>query len=185
LKQIFKYLIVVFLAWFIIHTTIIVIDGISDERIPADVGVILGNTVNADGTLSERLKKRCDKGIELYKDSLVKRIIVSGGLGKEGYYEGTKMCEYLVSHGVPKEKIVIDNQGNTTEETATNVKNLKLPIHSVTVISQYYHISRCKLAFKNCGFKNVYGAHAEYVEWKDLYSFLREFVGYYKYLLKG
>jgi vancomycin permeability regulator SanA len=157
-------------------------DGLTDEKVPADIGVILGNTINPDGTLSERLEKRCDKGIELFKDSLVRILIVSGGLGKEGYYEGTKMSEYLIAHGVPKEKIIIDNNGNTTEQTAMNVKNMNLPIQSVTVISQYYHLTRTKLAFKNNGFKTVYGAHAKCFEWRDLYSLVREFFGYYKYL---
>lgn len=88
-----------------------------------------------------------------------------------------------MSHGVPKGKIIIDNNGNTTEETARNVKKMNLAIHSITVVSQYYHITRTKLAFKKEGYEKVYGAHAAYFEWRDLYSIVREFLGYYKYLL--
>ncbi len=43
------------LGWFLVHTVFIVADGLVDEREKGDVGVILGSTVNADGTLSERL----------------------------------------------------------------------------------------------------------------------------------
>lgn len=94
MKKVFKYLSVIIFSWFTVHTICIILDGINDDHIQSDAGVILGNKVNPDGTLSERLEKRCDKGIELFKDSLVKILIVSGGLGKEGYYEGTKMSEY-------------------------------------------------------------------------------------------
>ena len=102
--------------------------------------------------------------------------------GKEGHYEGTKMSDYLIKKGIPESKIIIDNAGITTEATATNVSKMNLKINSVTVISQYYHISRAKLAFKNNGFDKVYGAHANYFELRDFYSLIREFAGYYKYL---
>lgn len=172
-----------FLVWFVTHTAIILVDGLTDDNQKSDLGVIFGNKVNPDGTLSERLMKRCDKGVELYKDSLIARIVVSGGLGKEGYEEGTKMYEYLLSKGVPPAKILIDNNGNTTEATVTNVKKMNLNPHSITVITQYYHVSRAKLAFRKAGFKNVYGTHAAYLEFRDGYSIVREFFGFYNYLL--
>jgi vancomycin permeability regulator SanA len=181
MKKTIKYTFGILILWFSIHITLIVIDGLRDENIKSDIGVIFGNKVNPDGTLSERLEKRLLKGIELYNDSLVKLIIVSGGLGKEGHFEGTKMYEYLIKNGIPKDRIVIDNYGNTTEVTAHNVKKMNLKIHSLIVISQYYHISRAKLAFRNNGYDNVYGAHANYFEMRDTYSLVREFFGYYKY----
>ena len=56
-------------------------------------------------------------------------------------------------------------------------------LSSVTIISQFYHITRTKLAFRKVGFENVYTAHAKYFEVRDIYSLAREFVAYYKYLL--
>jgi len=55
-------------------------------------------------------------------------------------------------------------------------------LKSVMIISQFYHISRTKLAFKNAGFKEVYSAHGRYFELRDLYSLVREVPAYYKYL---
>lgn len=106
--------------WFVIHSCVIVIDGLHDETAKSQVGVILGNQVNHNGSLSTRLQKRLDKGIELYRDSSIKELFVSGGLGKEGFYEGTQMCEYLISKGVPKNAIIVDNDGITTKATAQN-----------------------------------------------------------------
>ncbi len=164
MKKSIKLILRILIIWFSIHISIIVIDGLTDDNIKSDVGVIFGNKVNSDGSLSERLEKRLDKGIEMYGDSLIKLIVVSGGLGKEGHYEGTKMYEYLVEKGIPKDKIIIDNLGNTTDATADNFKKMNLKVNSVTVITQYYHISRAKLAFKNNGYDKVYGGHANYFE---------------------
>lgn len=170
-------------AWFTIHSVTIIIDGLRDETDKSDIGIILGNKVDADGTVSERLAKRLDKGIELYNNSVIDFIFVSGGLGKEGYYEGTKMSEYLSERGIPKDKIIIDNDGNTTAATAENFRKLNLNVSSVTVITQYYHITRTKLAFKKHGYNTVRGVHADFFELRDVYSIVREFFGYYKYLL--
>lgn len=182
MKKTVRYGITILLGWFLIHTFFIVADGSVDEREKGDVGVILGSTVNADGTLSERIRKRLDKGVQLYRDSLI-GLVVSGGLGKEGFYEGTKKAEYLRAQGVPENKIIIDNAGITTAATARNFRRMNLKPGSVIVVSQYFHISRTKLAFRNEGYAHVKGVHADYFEARDLYSIIREFFGFYKYLL--
>lgn len=181
-RQIIKRLIYLLLLWFVIHQVIIISDGLTDENTRTDT-VIYGNTVNEDGTLSERLKARLDRGIQLYKDSLTNRIFVSGGLGKEGFYEGTKMQEYLIKKGIPVEKIVVDNQGNNTKLTTLNFIKKFGKEKSVVVVSQYHHISRAKLAFRKTGVKQVTGAHANYFEIRDFYACTREFFGYYSYLI--
>lgn len=180
-KQVFKYLPILFLIWFMAHTIFITIDGLNDNGKSADVAVILGNKVNEDGTLSERLEKRLECGLNLYRNKRVKRIIVSGGFGKEGFYEGDKMKEFLVANKVPDTAIIVDNLGNNTRATADNVTKLRDSLHfeSIIVVSQYFHITRTKMLFKKRGFQDVNGVSPNYFEFKDLYSLLREFVGYY------
>ncbi len=56
-------------------------------------------------------------------------------------------------------------------------------LKSATLISQYFHITRTKLAFHQCGIETVYNAHANYFELRDLYSIPREVIAYYNYLL--
>jgi vancomycin permeability regulator SanA len=185
IKKAFKVTAALFSVWFLVHSTFIIADGLTDEAGASEFGVILGNKVNEDGTLSDRLKTRLDKGIQLYRDSLVRQLVVTGGHGEEGYDEGTVMADYLVRNGVPIEKIIIDNEGITTQASARNFSNLCLNATSVTVISQYYHISRTKLAFRRSGDLQVKGAHADYFEIRDIYSLIREFFGYYKYLFSS
>lgn len=174
----------VLVLFFVIHEIVIISDGLVDDATDtANVAVILGSKVNEDGTISERLKARLDRGLTLYQDSIVKHIYVSGGLGIEGHYEGTKMAEYLVSKGIPQAAIKIDNQGVNTRSTALNFLNDYPKETSVILVSQYFHISRCKLAFQQVGMEQSYGVHCEFFETKDIYSLIREFAGFYKYLI--
>lgn len=178
--KIIKYFFYLTLIWFIGHSTLIIFDGLIDEGKKADYALILGSKVNLDGTLSERLEKRMQSGLKLYQEKRVKKIIVSGGLGKEGFYEAEKMFDYLVENQVPKQDIIIDNYGNNTRATVKNslkFKNVKES--SLIVVSQYFHISRTKMLFKKSGVKEVSGVSPNYFEFRDLYSIVREFPAYY------
>lgn len=173
-------------TWFTLHTLSIIIDGLTDELGPADVAVILGNKVEPDGQPSARLKSRLDCAISLYYQGYFPRIIVSGGVGKEGFDEAIVMRDYLMRKGIHQKNILVDSQGKTTFHTAQNSVALmkQRGYRTIMVISQYYHISRTKLAFRKMEIKQIYSAHARFFEWRDLYSIPREVVGYYKYKFK-
>lgn len=66
-----------------------------------------------------------------------------------------------------------------------NTARLQPALHfrSVVVVSQFYHISRTKLLFRQAGFTEVSGVSPVYFELRDVYSLLREFVAYYQALL--
>ena len=184
MKQTLKKIILLFLAFFLIHETVIIVDGlIYDDSLDANVALILGSKVNEDGSLSERLKSRLDRGLQLYTDSLVSEIYVSGGFGKEGHYEGTVMAEYLISKGVSANKVMVDNEGVNTRSTAVNFMRDYPSESSAIVVTQYFHITRTKLAFRQVGVENVAGVHCDHFELRDPFSAFREFFGFYKYLL--
>lgn len=179
--KIFKIAISLIAIWFAMHSLYIIIDGIKDHGQKADLAVILGSKVNEDGTLSKRLEKRLESGISLYKKHRVKIVLVSGGLGKEGYYEGDKMKEFLIANGIPKTSILVDNYGNTTRATVDNTLKLKkqLKFDSLIIVSQYFHVTRTKKLFQSKGFNNVSSVSPGYFEWRDIYSIVREFPAYY------
>ncbi|MBH5316326.1 YdcF family protein [Paenibacillus sp. GSMTC-2017] len=172
-------------VWFIIHSTFVIIDGLNDELKLVDVAVVLGNKVEVNGQPSERLKARLDKSVELYNGGYFTNIIVSGGIGKEGFDEAKVMKSYLIDKGLPEDKIIEDNNGYNSYMTAQNTSKImdELEFDSAMVITQYFHISRTKLAFRKMDIKEVYSAHANIFEFRDIYSIIREFPAYYKYLL--
>jgi len=185
MKRIFtfiKSIFVVLMVWFLAHSIYITIDGLNDKKTNADVAIVLGNKVNEDGTISERLKARLDKSIELINQKRVKSIIVSGGFGKEGFWEGKKMQEYLIENKIPAYKILVDNYGNDTEKTVENSITMmdSLNFSSAISVSQYFHQTRTKKLFKKKGFENIESSSPDYFELRDFFSIFREFVAYYK-----
>ena len=191
LKKVFKYkksLIVcgILGAWFFLHVLIMLYHGFLPDSDSADIAVVLGNKVELNGEPSLRLRYRLDKAVELYKYGPVSNIIVSGAFGKEGFQEAKVMKKYLLFAGVPAYDIIEDRRGCNTRATALFMqKYLKENGYSsVIIVSQYYHILRCKLAFNQAGIKNSPGVAADYTsaERAELFSIIREFVGFYAYL---
>ncbi len=161
----------------------LVFDGVTDSAQESDVLVVLGNEVLSSGEPSDRLAARLDKAIELYDKSLAPTIIVSGGFGVSGFDEAEVMANYLLANNVPADSIIRDNEGITTGATATNVAAIMEQRNwdSAIVVSQYYHISRSRLAHRRAGIDSVTTAHASYIEARDAYSLLREVPAYTKY----
>ena len=173
-------ILIAFGAWFGIHTIYTIADGLNDNLKTADMMVVFGNEVLPTGEPSDRLKARLDKALEIYRQGYSKTIVVSGGTGKSGFDEADVMKKYLTDHGVPESQILEDHNGTNTLKTAQNVAQLKP--QSVIPVSQYFHITRAKLAFQKNGIQQTYSAHADYYELRDVYSTIREFFGFYGYL---
>jgi vancomycin permeability regulator SanA len=185
LRKKLLYLSLLPLSWFLLHIVLIVWDGLSDEIKPADLIVVLGNKIEANGQPSLRLQARLERALSLYQQHVSARILVSGGVGVEGFDEAKVMKEFLVARGVPSSQIWTDAQGIDTRATAKNTKRFleEHQLCSAIIVSQYHHISRTKLAFSQEGIQEVYSAHAQMgPELRDPYSLVREFVGYYAYL---
>lgn len=154
----------------------IIADGLHDRLERSDVAVVLGSKVMPDGTPSPRLQARLDRAIELYHQDLVRFVLVSGGTGKEGFSEGQVMGDYVVSQNVPASQVIVDEVGNTTRDTAINAARLmrERGLTSAIAVSQYFHITRSRFAFRDAGIARVGTAHAYYVEARDVYSIARE-----------
>ncbi len=166
--------------------TFITVDGLTDELRTADVAVVMGTTVKANGSPSRSLKTRLDRAIDVYQAGYVPRIIVSGGQEPSGVYEGTVMYDYLVSAGIPPDDIFVDNAGVDTYATAGNVAQMMRENgwNSVMVISQFYHIPRVKLALKRFGGLEVYGAHAKWITAMAVIWLAREVVAFPVYFFR-
>ncbi|MBD3107236.1 YdcF family protein [Bacillus sp. AGMB 02131] len=177
---------IILFLWLIIHSAVIIADGLNDELEVVDVAVVLGNKVELNGQPSDRLQARLDKAVQLYEENYFNYIIVSGGTGKEGWDEAEVMKNYLIAQGIQEASIIEDPDGYNSYMTAENSKAImdELDLHSVMVISQYFHISRTKLAFEKVGFETIASAHADIFDSRDVYSTLREFPAYYTYLIK-
>lgn len=152
----------------------------------ADLLVVFGTKINEDGTPSAGLKARLDETVFVYRKHVALLIFVSGGLGKEGYNEAKVMADYLLTQNIPREAVILDEKGVNTRATVRNVVELCTKQHfkSVIAISQYYHLPRIQLAFKQAGMPLKGQSAPRYNSWRDIFSLNREIVAYLFYWLK-
>lgn len=162
---------------------ILAVSGLNSEIGKADIALVLGSKVETNGLPSLRLRARLDKTLELYGEGYFKTIIVSGGMGKEGYDEAVVMRDYLVEHRVPIENIIMDNNGINTYASAKNTARIisQKNLAHVFVISQYFHLPRACFVLRGLGVSVVYAAYPKYAEIRDLYALAREVAAYIKY----
>lgn len=152
----------------------------------ADLAVVLGSKVLADGRPSPRLVARLDEAVRAYQAGLVPVILVSGGREKNGFDEADVMRSYLLARDVPAQAVLEDHQGLTTWASAVNTAALMRQNGSrtVLVVSQYFHLPRCELAFHRAGIVAVFAAYPQYLEWRDVYAVAREMVALPAYALR-
>lgn len=179
----FKFILLVPLLCFLAAAAAIAVAGLRDRLAPADAIVILGNTVAADGQPSPRLRARLDCALEAYRLKLAPWMIVTGGVGKEGYDEAAVMARYLAERGVPATAILVDSAGIDTAASAANVARIarERKFKSVLVATQYFHVPRTSLALTRAGVPVAGSVHARYFEARDLYSLAREVIGFAAY----
>ena len=172
-------------AAFACGAALIAWDGLHDRLGKADVGVVLGNKVEPNGEPSLDLATRLDEAGDLYRQGYFPILIVSGGVGPGAYDEPGAMRAYLVRQGVPAAAIVLDRGGYNTRATAVDTTGW-MRAHGagrVLVISQFYHLSRSRLAFERCGAGAIYTAHGRRLSARDVYGLGRDTAAYAVYWL--
>jgi vancomycin permeability regulator SanA len=131
--------------------------GKTDYRRRADVTVVLGARVYADGHLSDALADRVRTACELYRRGLTSKLLMSGGPGDGAIDEPTAMKQMALSLGVSEKAILLDHNGLNTELTIHNTEKTfrELKPERVMVVSHFYHLPRIKMAYARAG-RNVY-----------------------------
>jgi len=127
--------------------------GKTDYRRPADVIVVFGARVYADGRLSDALADRVRTGCDLYLEGLADRIIFSGGPGDGDISEAEGMKRAAIRQGVPAEAILLDERGVNTQATVENTTMMfaEAGFNRVLVVSHFYHLPRIKMTYLRHG----------------------------------
>lgn len=125
----------------------------------SDAILVLGCQVMEDGSLSLMLKDRLDKAVELYKQGIAEKIIVSGDHGREEYDEVNAMKNYLIENEIPSENIFMDHAGFSTYESLYRAGYI-FKVEKLTVVTQEYHLYRAVYIGNKLGIE-TYGVPAE------------------------
>lgn len=129
-----------------------------------DCALVLGASVNADGEPSPMLRDRLDKGIELYQNGQVNKLLFSGDNGQTEYNEVEAMKRYALEKGVEKKDIFLDHAGFSTYESVYRAKAI-FNVESAVIVTQQYHEYRALYIAKKLGLYAV-GVPCEPVEYK-------------------
>ncbi len=153
-----------------------------DETRPADVIVVLG-AAEYRGRPSPVLRARLDHALYLYRKGLAPHLLTTGGAGGDPQYtEGEVGRAYLITHGVPSEAIIVEEEGASTvySLSAASEIMLRMGLKSCIVVSDGYHIFRVKKMLQARGF-TVYGSprpSEPTVGWRTWWLYFRQAVGY-------
>lgn len=178
-----KLIVMTGLSIFIIVESILVFYPKMNIKDDCDYIIILGAAVK-NNKPSLTLKGRLDTAIKYLDESNDDcYIVVSGGTGSgEDISEGQVMENYLIEHGVDKNKILVENKATSTYENFKFSKN-KIEMNSkkdissvkVKVITTDFHSFRSSIIAKRNGYKHItFYTSKSLNQFKPIY-YIREF----------
>jgi uncharacterized SAM-binding protein YcdF (DUF218 family) len=120
--------------------------NINNKR-PYELGIVLCHEVNSKGQLSSETKARINKGISLYNQNKVDRLIFSGGkIEGHSFSVAEKMGEYAfpkIGENYDLEEISLDTVGQLifVKEGILEPKNIK----DIYIITNHWHLPKTEL----------------------------------------
>ncbi len=132
----------------------------SEKLEEVDCVIVLGCFVKEDGTPGNILADRLKTGVELYKNGVAPKIIMSGDHSSDEYNEVASMKNYAVNAGVPSEDIFMDHAGFSTYETMYRAKEV-FGAKKVVIVTQEYHLYRSVYIAEKLGME-AYGVASAY-----------------------
>lgn len=157
---IFRYLVIASVICFIFLLSFILSYARTNVSFKENAIIVLGCGLNEDGTPSYTLKKRLDGCIDYYNKNQKSYIIVTGGYSrKSSLTEADSMKKYLISKGIPENKIFCENKATNTREnfeySLEILKNLGIDETNIAFVTNSFHCYRAAMYAKEAGFENT------------------------------
>lgn len=123
-----------------------------------DCIIVLGAGIWGDKP-SPMLEDRLLRAIELYKNNISPKIIMSGDHGKEDYDEVNTMKDFAIEKGVPSENIFMDHAGFSSYESIYRAKEI-FEAKKIVIVTQEYHLYRALYIANQLGIE-AYGVASD------------------------
>ncbi|MCD6081735.1 YdcF family protein [candidate division WOR-3 bacterium] len=121
-----------------------------------DVLIVPGGGIDKYGRLKPTSLQRVDKAVELFKEGVTQYVIFSGAWSfmytyKPPITEARAMQEYAITHGIPYDKILLD------EEACDTIGNAYFPKvriikprgwRNIMVVTSEFHLKRTQYVFE-------------------------------------
>ncbi len=109
-----------------------------------------------DGRPTDDLLSRLDTARQYLEENPETTLILTGGNAAEpGRTEAEVMRDLLAEQGVPPEKMILEDQAETTKENFRNVVRMADPGEPVVLITSDYHMDRAAKTAADAGFTRV------------------------------
>ena len=125
-----------------------------------DCIIVLGCLVKNNGTPSDMLSDRLERGIDLYKQGAAPKIIMSGDHGREDYDEVNTMKRVAIEAGIPSSDVFMDHAGFSTYESIYRAKEI-FEADKIIIVTQEYHLYRALYIAQKLGIE-AYGVDSDY-----------------------
>ena len=115
-----------------------------DETRPCDAAVVLGAGA-WDGGISNVYKQRLEHAAALYRGSMVKTIIVTGGTAAgNAHSDAYEAAAYLIGLGIPEEAILKEELSTVTEKNLAFSKTImeREGLKDALIVSDPLHMCR-------------------------------------------
>jgi SanA protein len=125
------------------------------ETVPADrVAIVFGAGLRYDGTPTAILRDRVETAVQLYNNSKVEKLLMSGDNTAVEYNEPESMRQYALSLGIPDEAMVLDYAGRRTYDTCYRAKAI-FGVESAILVTQDFHLPRALYLCNHLGIEAV------------------------------
>ena len=132
----------------------------ANDLTDVDCIIVLGCQVRPDGSLSDMLRDRLRRSVELYHAGVAPKLLMSGDHGTRYYNEVGAMKYYAVENGVPSEDVFMDHAGFSTYETMYRAKEV-FRAKKVVIVTQEYHLYRALYIAEQFGLE-AYGVSSDF-----------------------
>lgn len=137
----------------------IVNDCLTDISAQRPAVLVLGAAVYDGNLISTVFADRLDTAINLYQAGLVRKIIVSGDHGRNGYDEVNAAKNYLLEKKIPAQDIFLDHAGFDTYDSIYRAKQI-FKADTFLVVTQDFHLPRALYIAKRLDL-DVWGCRAD------------------------
>lgn len=153
--------------------------GHSDPEVKTSYLVILGAGLKGE-EISPALNERLNSGLQYLEKYSDTKVIVTGGQGRgEDISEAEAMKRFLVSKGIDKDRIIVEDKATSTMENFYLSKKIIIEKSGnndsdITFVTNSFHVMRAKMLADRNGF-NAHAISAKTPAVVVIKSYFREY----------
>lgn len=146
-----------------------------NKTLQYDTCIVLGCPTRVDGKLSRMQRSRMDKAIALYKDGIVKNLLISGAGVRNDFVEAKVMSHYAQHKGVNKKDLYLEMKAVNTFDNVRLAKDIcnKHTWEYILVVTSHFHIRRSNFFVKK--FFDHYAMEAP-IDHEHMKHYLAEYI---------